>query len=91
MSTVNDRERQVVISSRNQHPDHVEVTVEDTGTGLDPNAGTWIFEPFNTTKAGGMGMGLSICRSIIQAHGGQLWATPRDGPGTMFHFTLPRE
>ena len=49
-----------------------------------------IFEPFYTTKAGGMGMGLSISRSIIRDHGGRLWATPNNGPGTSFHFTLPK-
>jgi signal transduction histidine kinase len=49
-----------------------------------------IFDPFYTTKAGGMGMGLSICRSILQNHGGRLWATAHDGPGTSFHFTLPK-
>ena len=48
-----------------------------------------IFEPFYTTKSGGMGMGLSISRSILQNHGGRLWATANDGPGTSFHFSLP--
>ena len=49
-----------------------------------------IFEPFYTTKSAGMGMGLSISRSILQSHGGRLWATAKDGPGTAFHFTLMR-
>jgi signal transduction histidine kinase len=49
-----------------------------------------IFDPFYTTKPGGMGMGLAISRSILQAHGGRLWATAKDGPGTRFHFTLPK-
>ena len=49
-----------------------------------------IFEPFYTTKPGGMGMGLSISRSILQNHGGRLWATAKDGPGTIFHFSLPK-
>jgi len=67
----------------------VQVTVEDSGPGLDPNGMEKIFDPFYTTKASGMGMGLSICRSIVQSHGGRLWATAKDSPGTMLHFALP--
>ena len=62
----------------------------DSGTGLDPNRMSRIFEPFYTTKSGGMGMGLSICRSIVENHGGRLWATANDGLGTSFHFSLPK-
>jgi signal transduction histidine kinase len=58
--------------------------------GMDPDTMARVFEPFYTTKAGGMGMGLSISRSIVQNHGGRLWAAPNDGPGTSFHFTLPK-
>jgi PAS domain S-box-containing protein len=89
MSSVADRPRDLVITTRNVEPDQVQVTVEDAGTGLDPTAMDKIFDPFYTTKASGMGMGLSICRSILQAHGGRLWATAKNGPGTVFHFTLP--
>ena len=89
MSSV--EKRQLVITTRNIDPDQVQVTVEDSGTGLDPSTMSRIFEPFYTTKSGGMGMGLSISRSIIQNHGGRLWATANDGPGTSFHFTLPIE
>jgi C4-dicarboxylate-specific signal transduction histidine kinase len=89
MSSVADRPRELVITTRNVEPDQVQVTVEDAGTGLDPTAMDKIFDPFYTTKPGGMGMGLSICRSILQAHGGRLWATAKDSPGTLFHFTLP--
>jgi signal transduction histidine kinase len=64
--------------------------VQDSGTGLDPNAIARIFEPFYTTKSGGMGMGLSISRSILQNHGGRLGATGNDGPGTSFHFTVAK-
>ena len=66
----------------------MQVTVEDSGPGLDPDTMAKIFEPFYTTKSAGMGMGLSISRSIVQSHGGRLWATAKDGPGMAFHFTL---
>jgi signal transduction histidine kinase len=89
MSSVSDRPRDLVITTRNLAPDQVQVTVDDAGTGLDPTALDKIFDPFYTTKPSGMGMGLAICRSILQAHGGRLWAAAKDGPGTRFHFTLP--
>jgi PAS domain S-box-containing protein len=91
MNTVTDRARELVITSRNTDSDQVEVTVEDSGTGLDPDANARIFEAFYTTKPTGMGMGLSICRSILQAHDGRLWATASPGAGTTFHFTLPKK
>jgi signal transduction histidine kinase len=90
MGSVGGQARELVITTRNLDPDQVQVTVEDAGIGLDPSALDKIFDPFYTTKPGGMGMGLSISRSIIEAHGGRLWATAKDGPGTMFHFTLPK-
>jgi signal transduction histidine kinase len=90
MSSVGDRARELVIITRNLEPDQVQVTVEDSGVGLDPNTMQKIFDPFYTTKPGGMGMGLSISRSILQAHGGRLWAAAKDGKGTIFHFTLPK-
>jgi PAS domain S-box-containing protein len=90
MSGVDQRPRELVITTRRMEPDQVQVTVEDSGIGLDPNTIDKIFDPFYTTKPGGMGMGLSICRSILQNHGGRLWATVNDGPGTSFHFTLPK-
>ena len=65
------------------------MAVEDTGTGLDPAMADRIFTPFTTTKPHGMGMGLSICRSIIEAHGGRLWVSPRVPCGTVFRFTVP--
>ena len=91
MCTITDRPRELVITSRNADQDYVEVTIQDSGIGLDPDQSARIFDAFYTTKATGMGMGLSISRSIIHAHGGRLWATANDGPGTTFHFTLPRE
>jgi C4-dicarboxylate-specific signal transduction histidine kinase len=68
----------------------IEIAVRDSGPGLGP-AGEDIFEPFFTTKRDGLGMGLAISRSIIDAHGGRLWATPNAERGTTFHFTLPLE
>jgi C4-dicarboxylate-specific signal transduction histidine kinase len=89
MSSVTDRARQLVIATANMEPALVQVTVEDSGTGLDPSGISKVFEPFYTTKSGGMGMGLSISRSIVENHGGRLWAAAHEGPGTSFHFTLP--
>jgi PAS domain S-box-containing protein len=91
MNTITERAREVVITSRNIDSDQVEVTVEDSGTGLDPEASVRIYDAFYTTKPSGMGMGLSICRSILQAHDGRLWATANHGAGTTFHFALPKE
>jgi PAS domain S-box-containing protein len=91
MSTITDRPRELVITSTNADQNCAEVTIQDSGIGLDPDKSARIFEAFYTTKPTGMGMGLSICRSILHAHGGRLWATANDGPGTTFHFTLPKE
>ena len=91
MSTVTDRPRELVITSRNADEGQAEVTIQDSGIGLDPDQSARIYDAFYTTKPTGMGMGLSICRSILQAHGGRLWATANDGPGTTFHFTLPKQ
>jgi signal transduction histidine kinase len=65
------------------------VAVRDTGHGLRPESLPRLFEPFYTTKPDGMGMGLSICRSIIEAHGGRLWADANEPRGAVFQFTLP--
>ena len=89
MTSVTERARELVITTRNVDTDQVQVTVEDSGTGLDPNTIDKVFESFYSTKPGGMGMGLSISRSIVRAHGGRLWATVRNYPGTEFHFALP--
>jgi signal transduction histidine kinase len=90
MSSVNQRPRELVITTRNIDPDQVQVTVEDSGTGIDPQMIDKIFDSFYTTKSGGMGMGLSVSRSILHAHGGRLWAMPKDGAGTIFCFSLPQ-
>ena len=91
MSPVADRPRLLRISSRHEAPDSVLVAVEDSGTGLDPAIAERIFDPLFTTKAGGMGMGLSICRSIIEGHGGRLWASPTPSQGALMQFTLPND
>ena len=88
MSAVEDRERVVIVRTQPGEGDQVRVAVQDCGIGIDPLNLERIFEPFHTTKPGGMGMGLSISRSIIESHGGRLWATPNDGPGATFQFTL---
>jgi len=90
MSNVSENARELAITTRNVDLNQVQVTVQDSGIGVDPDRMPKIFEPFYTTKPHGMGMGLAICRSILQAHGGQLWAAANHGPGTSFHFTLPR-
>jgi signal transduction histidine kinase len=90
MSSVGDRPRELVVITRNVDADQVLVTVEDSGIGIDPQKIDKIFDSFYTTKPGGMGMGLSISRSILQAHGGRLWAEAKDGPGTVFRFMVPK-
>ena len=89
MSTVTGRERQLTIRTVLNERTSVRVTVEDTGSGIDPAHIDRIFDAFFTTKSNGMGLGLSICRSIIEAHGGKLWALPGSPFGTTFHLTLP--
>jgi signal transduction histidine kinase len=90
MTSVSDRARELVITTENIDPDQVQVTVEDSGMGIDPNAIAKIFEPFYTTKSTGMGMGLSITRSIVQRHGGGLSVTAKHGRGAIFYFTVPK-
>ena len=89
MKTITERTSELTVSSRLDGPGNVLVAVEDTGAGLDPAVGQRIFEPFFTTKPDGVGMGLAICRSIVEAHGGRLSTSPRMPQGTAFHFTLP--
>src|SRR5215467_5736332 len=89
MASVDDRLRELVISSRVDDGDQVVVTVQDAGVGIDPSKADQLFNAFFTTKPGGMGMGLSISRSIIEAHGGRFWATANASHGATFHFVLP--
>jgi len=89
MSAVTDRPRHLTIASRVLADGQVAVSVTDSGVGVDPTVFEKLFEPFFTTKAHGMGMGLSVSRSIVQRHGGQLWASTNTGHGTTFHVALP--
>jgi len=89
MRAVTERPKTLAITSEPVEPSGVLVAVEDTGTGLDPATADRIFDPFFTTKSDGLGMGLSICRSIIDAHGGRLWVSPGVLCGTVFRFTVP--
>ena len=88
MSAIGDRPRELVIRTQSGEVDQVRVAVQDSGIGLDPRSMGRIFDAFYTTKSQGMGMGLAISRSIIEAHGGRLWAVANDGPGATFQFTL---
>jgi signal transduction histidine kinase len=89
MSAVTDRERVLRVKSALQDTGSILVSVEDSGTGLDPKYKERIFEPFFTTRSDGMGMGLMFCRSVIEAHGGRLWTTANEPQGAIFQFTLP--
>lgn len=89
MSGVNDRPRELLISTARGGSDSVVVAVRDSGPGLAPASLERLFESFYTTKPGGLGMGLSICRSIIDSHGGRLWVTANVPQGAIFQFTLP--
>src|SRR5258705_4851415 len=88
MRDVGEEERELLISTRNE-PDGVSVEVRDSGPGFAPAALERVFEAFYTTKPDGLGMGLSICRSIIEAHGGRLWASANLPRGASFQFALP--
>lgn len=83
-------ERRLVIASRPDRPGFVRVTVTDTGAGIAPEVAKQLFRAFVSTKSEGMGLGLSICRTIVEANGGRIWMEPRQGGGTHFHFTLAR-
>jgi C4-dicarboxylate-specific signal transduction histidine kinase len=89
MGDVADRPRNLLIATRPADHGGVAVTVRDSGVGIDPAVFEKLFDPFFTTKPEGMGMGLSVSRAIVQRHGGRLWASMNDGPGTTFHVALP--
>ena len=89
MSGVHDRSRELTIVSGQDGPSGVVVEVRDSGTGLDAKGAERVFEAFYTTKPEGIGIGLSISRSIVEAHGGRLWATPNEPHGAVFRLSLP--
>jgi PAS domain S-box-containing protein len=89
MRGVTERTRELTVSTTLVEPSSVLVAVEDTGTGLDPAVADRMFQPFFTTKSDGTGMGLAICRSIVEAHGGRLWVSPRAPHGADVRFTVP--
>jgi signal transduction histidine kinase len=89
MSSVEAGPRELLISTEQTQGNGVLVTVRDSGPGIDPEHLERVFDAFYTTKTSGVGMGLSICRSIIGAHGGRLWADANEPQGAVFQFTLP--
>jgi signal transduction histidine kinase len=91
MSSVEAGPRELLISTEQSQIGGVLVSVRDSGPGIDPDDLEDVFESFYTTKSSGTGMGLSICRSIIEAHGGRLWATGCEPRGALFQFTIPAD
>ena len=89
MTAVDDRPRELLIRTEQDESDRVCLSVNDAGVGFRPEAADKLFEPFYTTKNDGMGIGLSVSRSIIEAHQGRLWAEPNAGPGATFSFSIP--
>jgi PAS domain S-box-containing protein len=91
MTAVEDRPRQVLVRTERENGDRVRLTVRDAGVGFDRQGLNKLFDAFYTTKSGGMGIGLSVSRSIIERHHGRLWAEPNDGPGATVSFSIPLE
>jgi C4-dicarboxylate-specific signal transduction histidine kinase len=89
MSSVDERPRELRIRTERDENDHVRLTIQDAGTGFDPQVVNRLFEAFYTTKRDGMGIGLSVSRSIVESHHGRLWAAMNEGPGATFSFSLP--
>jgi PAS domain S-box-containing protein len=90
MAGLDDGPRQLLIRTERDEDDRVRLTVQDVGVGLEPHVMDKLFQAFYTTKSSGMGIGLSVSRSIIEKHGGRLWGEPNDGPGATFAFSIPR-
>ena len=90
MNGIDDRPRHLVIKIEREEDDRVRLSVRDAGVGFEPRGERKLFDAFYTTKSGGMGIGLSVSRSIIESHHGRLWATLNDGPGATFSFSIPQ-
>jgi PAS domain S-box-containing protein len=90
LSGIHDRARRLMITTGEDERDQVRLTVQDAGVGFEPQSVDRLFEAFYTTKSNGMGMGLSVSRSIIESHHGRIWAQQNDGPGAKFSFAIPR-
>jgi signal transduction histidine kinase len=89
MNTVHDRPRELLIRTERDEGDRAVLSVKDAGIGFDPKSMDKLFQAFYTTKSDGMGIGLSVSRSIIEQHEGRLWATLNDGPGATVSFFIP--
>jgi signal transduction histidine kinase len=89
MRTVADRPRELLVKTEREEGNRVRLSVKDAGIGFDPETADKLFEAFYTTKDDGMGVGLHVSRSIIEAHHGRLWATVNNGPGATFSFAIP--
>jgi signal transduction histidine kinase len=91
MASTPEPMRELMVRAHPQAIGHILVEVQDCGSGIAPELLPRLFEPFQTTRPGGMGLGLAICRSTVEAHGGRLWAISDLGRGSTFRFTLPTE
>jgi signal transduction histidine kinase len=89
MEPITDRQRELLIRSGLDDARQLILSVTDSGIGISAETANRLFNAFFTTKSNGLGMGLSICRSIVEAHGGRMFASPNDGPGATFQFSLP--
>jgi signal transduction histidine kinase len=89
MKNIEDRPRLLLIKTEREAHSYVRLTIVDSGIGFNPQATEMLFEAFYTTKSNGMGIGLSVCRSIVERSRGRLWAMPNDGPGATFSFSIP--